>query len=68
MEKMIAIVIGATGLVGSALVQQLLEDDRFGLVRVLGRRITGSTDPKLEEHKINFDMPGEWKHLVKGDV
>ena len=68
MEKRIAIVIGATGLVGSALVQQLLEDDRFGLVRVLGRRITGSTDPKLEEHKINFDMPGEWKHLVKGDV
>ena len=63
-----AIVIGATGLVGSSLVQLLLEDDRFLAVKVLVRRSTGIRHLKLQEHIINFDHPAQWKHLVKGDV
>jgi uncharacterized protein YbjT (DUF2867 family) len=63
-----ALVIGATGLVGTQLVQQLLADERFNKVIVFGRRSLGTADAKLEEHLINFDAPEEWQHLVKGDV
>lgn len=63
-----ALVIGATGLVGKQLVQQLLADSRFQKVIVFGRRPLGIADAKLEEHLINFDAPEEWQHLVKGDV
>ncbi|EJF08113.1 NAD(P)H-binding protein [Pontibacter sp. BAB1700] len=63
-----ALVIGATGLVGKQLVQQLLADDRFNNVIVFGRRSLGITNTKLQEHLIDFDKPEEWQQLVKGDV
>jgi uncharacterized protein YbjT (DUF2867 family) len=63
-----AIVIGATGLVGTELVTQLLADDRFSKVKVFARRSVGISNEKLEEHIINFDAVGEWSHLVAGDV
>lgn len=63
-----AIVAGATGLVGSRLLHMLLEDIRFERIDVLVRRSTGLTHPKLTEHLIDYEKPGEWKSLVKGDV
>lgn len=63
-----ALVIGATGLVGKQLVQQLLADDRFSKVIVFGRRSLGLANSELEEHLIDFDKPEDWQHLVKGDV
>ncbi len=63
-----ALVIGATGLVGRQLVQQLLADEHFGKVTVFGRRSLGIANPKLEEHLIDFDQPDTWQQLVKGDV
>ncbi|WP_299700152.1 NAD(P)H-binding protein [uncultured Pontibacter sp.] len=63
-----ALVIGATGLVGTQLVKQLLADNRFSKVIVFGRSSLGIADTKLEEHLINFDKPEDWQHLVKGDV
>jgi uncharacterized protein YbjT (DUF2867 family) len=68
MKEITALVIGATGLVGNELVHQLLADDRFGAVLVFVRRSTGIQHAKLKEYLVNFDHPGEWKHLVKGDV
>ncbi|MCR9131008.1 MAG: NAD-dependent epimerase/dehydratase family protein [bacterium] len=62
-----AIVLGATGLVGSQLLQQLLSDDRYALVKVFHRRSTGVTHEKLEEHVINFHEMRIWKHLIIGD-
>lgn len=62
-----AIVIGATGLVGSHLLQQLLDDHRYSKVLVLHRRSTGIIHPKLEERIIDFDEPDTWNNLVKGD-
>lgn len=64
----IAIVAGATGLVGTALVDQLLASDRFGGVLSLGRRKTGRTHPALREEVIDFDAPETWAGLVRGDV
>lgn len=48
MNGQTAVVIGATGLVGSALVQQLLNDDAFDRVRILVRRAVDLQHPKLE--------------------
>jgi uncharacterized protein YbjT (DUF2867 family) len=64
----VAVVVGATGLVGSHLVQQLLEDARVGEVVVLARRPTGVVDPRLSEHVVDFDQPAAWRDLVRGDA
>jgi uncharacterized protein YbjT (DUF2867 family)/SAM-dependent methyltransferase len=63
-----AVLIGATGLVGSELLRRLLVDERFSSVVVLGRRSTGVTHGKLSEHVIDFDAPDSWSELVKGAV
>lgn len=62
-----AIVIGATGLVGSHVLKQLLEDDRYVSVRVFHRRSTGVKHSKLEEHIVDFENMDEWKHLLTGN-
>lgn len=62
-----AIIIGATGLVGSKLLKILLNDDRFGKVKVFTRRSTNIISSKLDEKIIDFDDEQSYKHLVKGD-
>ncbi|NCB08432.1 MAG: NAD-dependent epimerase/dehydratase family protein [Bacteroidia bacterium] len=61
-------VIGATGLVGKQLVQQLLKDERFEKVRIFVRRETGLNHPKLEQFIIDFSKTETWKKLLTGDV
>ncbi|EDM37721.1 putative NADH dehydrogenase with NAD(P)-binding domain [Pedobacter sp. BAL39] len=63
-----AVVIGATGLVGSELVALLLSDERFETVTVFTRRSLKLQHPKLLEHLIDFDQYDSWQHQVKGDV
>jgi uncharacterized protein YbjT (DUF2867 family) len=64
----IAVVIGATGLVGGELVKLLLADEHIAQVIVFVRRAGGISAPKLVEHLIDFDHPEAWSFLVKGDV
>ena len=63
-----AVVVGGTGLVGAELLRLLLMDERFGAVVTLGRRVTGVAHPKLREHVIDFEAPGDWSDLVRGDA
>ncbi len=63
-----AIVLGATGLTGSRLVNLLLKDARFGAVKIFVRRSTDISNDKLEEHVVDFNQPKEWQDRVKGDV
>ena len=63
-----ALVIGATGMVGSELVKLLLQDSRFNKVVVFARRSSKINHSKLTEHLIDFDRPETWESLVKGDV
>lgn len=63
-----AIIIGGTGIIGTQLVELLLEDPEFDKVTVFGRRSMNIVDSKLEEHIINFNAPERWCNKVKGDV
>lgn len=64
----VAIIIGATGLVGGHLLQELLKENRFKRVVVLTRRSTNIKHEKLHEHLINFDDNRSYKDFLKGDV
>src|SRR5262245_9171794 len=49
-----ALVAGATGLVGRAILQGLLADDTVAAVHVLARRPPDATHPKLTVHIVDF--------------
>jgi uncharacterized protein YbjT (DUF2867 family) len=65
---LVANVIGATGLVGKQLVQQLLSDNRFGKVRIFVRRETGLKHLKLEQQIVDFGKTETWEKQLNGDV
>lgn len=62
------IVIGATGLVGSHLVQSLLDDSSVGEVKIFVRRILKVVHPKLTIFVVDFDRPNTYADDLKGDV
>ena len=66
--KKSALVLGATGLVGRQIALQLLADSRYTKIHLFGRRSSGISHARLEEHVINFDQIGEWQELLSGDV
>ena len=51
---MIATIAGATGLIGSHLLKELLDDPYFETIRILIRRPIDLTHPKLEKKIIDF--------------
>lgn len=63
-----ALIMGATGLVGRLLTASLLDDERYGRVTVFGRRSTGLSHEKLEEHLVDFEDIEAWQHRLQGDV
>ena len=68
MNGQTAVVLGATGLIGSSLVEQLLADDTFSTVRVLVRRPIAIQHPKLEVLITDFtDYDAYKKNLGTGD-
>ena len=69
MKELTALVIGATGLTGSLLVEELLNDSDFKTVRILVRRGTDLTHPKLEQRVVNFsDMNDYAEKFGEGDI
>ncbi|RYY27231.1 MAG: semialdehyde dehydrogenase [Chitinophagaceae bacterium] len=64
-----AVVLGATGMIGELLVQQLSTDDRFESVNLLVRRSIPAIHPKITVTVVDFDDPTEpGKSLGHGDV
>ncbi len=60
-----AVVIGATGLVGSHLVEQLAKDDHYNKILILSRRNLQYLHPKKVVQVIDFDHPDA--SVIKGD-
>ena len=67
MQTKTALVIGSTGLIGSQLVDLLLESEQYQKVIIFTKRESGKSHLKLEQHIIDFDQADTFQHLIKGD-
>ncbi|MDB5223569.1 MAG: Semialdehyde dehydrogenase - binding protein [Chitinophagaceae bacterium] len=69
MNEQTAVVLGASGLIGNYLVEQLLQDDYFGTVRVLARRKIAFNHPKLQQVQVDFNDINDYTNKFgKGDI
>jgi uncharacterized protein YbjT (DUF2867 family) len=66
MKEKTATVIGATGLIGSHLVELLRNDDYYKTIRVLLRRPGNYDDPKIRMVVIDFSDPVSFKSAIAG--
>lgn len=62
-----ALIIGSAGLIGSHLLDLLLESAEYEKVITFVKRDSDIQHPKLKQHIINFDKPETYKELVVGD-
>lgn len=62
-----AIIVGATGLVGSQVTHLLIENERYDKIIVFVRRTMNISSDKLEEHIVDYSKMDDWKSLIKGD-
>ena len=67
-SQSIALVVGATGMVGSELCRQLRDDPRFSPVVVLARREPPVTGPQLQVELVDFARIAEWNPSVPIDT
>lgn len=63
-----AVIIGCTGLVGSALLKKLLACPSFSQVVSFSRRNLAFSHPKLTSHVIDFENLTHYVELFQGDV
>jgi uncharacterized protein YbjT (DUF2867 family) len=61
-----AIIVGASGLIGSSLLTILLNEPAYAEVVVLNRKKTGITHPKLTEVLVNFDTLDDFAEEING--
>jgi len=62
-----ALIIGSTGLIGSQLLNFILDSNDYLKVITFVKRDTGIKHPKLTQHVIDFDKPETYKELIVGD-
>ena len=62
------LLIGASGLIGSELVQLLLRDDKIKSVKVFVRKTLAITDQKLIELLVDFEHLEDFKDEFQGDA
>src|SRR5450759_4399143 len=63
-----AIIIGATGLVGNLILQEVLNDSVFSEVRIFVRKSTGIINPKLKEFVTPMKDINPLSSEIQGDV
>jgi len=62
-----ALLFGASGLVGSHLLNQLIKNTNYSKIKLFVRSVTEIIDPKVEIIKIDFNNLQNHKEDVKGD-
>lgn len=63
-----AIILGATGLTGSKLLEKLLKDSSFEKIKLFSRSSVNLKDIKIEEHLIDMFQLEDYSHVFSGDV
>src|SRR5699024_10786304 len=66
--KKTAIIIGATGLTGSILLEYLLDDPNNGTIKLFSRRTIGIDSPKIKEYIIDLFELKKHQSKFSGDV
>lgn len=66
-ESKSAIILGATGLTGSLLLQKLLKDPRYYKIILFTRRSVGFENPKIQEHIVDLFELEKYKAQFKAD-
>ena len=61
MEKWNALIAGATGLVGNAILQQLMADNQYEKIIITTRKLIDVKHPKLIQQQIDFDSIESFK-------
>lgn len=63
-----AIILGATGLTGSLLLNYLLNDDDYEKIKIFGRNSIGITHPKVDETLVDLFKLEDYKNQFNADV
>lgn len=63
-----AIILGASGLTGSILLEKLIEDDSFERIKLFSRKSIGKSSPKIEEHIVDLFELEKYSDDFKADV
>ena len=66
MEKT-AIILGATGLTGSLVLEQLISDANYGTIKLFSRKSTGVSHPKVKEYIGDLLFLESFKEDLIGD-
>ncbi len=64
----VAVIAGATGLIGKQLLELLLDDPEYHVVKSIVRTATDVAHPKLRQIIVDFDRLEEYTDQLKGDV
>ncbi len=60
-----AIILGATGLTGGLLLEQLLDDNRYDKIKLFSRSACGINNPKIEEHLVDlFELKNHQQDFI----
>lgn len=62
-----ALIVGSSGLVGGYCLEYLLQEPAYKKVIALVRTPLLETNPKLEQHVIDFDKLEDYNHIIKCD-
>lgn len=68
MEKRKAVIVGASGLIGSRLLELLLADEQYDEILSVVRKSSGKAHAKLKELVVDFSRLEEYKAAIIGDV
>lgn len=68
MKALNAIIIGATGATGTALIEQLINEPNFTKVVVFSRTSPNIKNEKLVVKIVDFNNIDHWKNDIQGDV
>lgn len=63
-----AILLGASGLVGSQLLTLLLKSPAYTQVILFNRKVSSAKHPKIKEILVDFSQPQSYQNAIKGDV